>query len=68
MAMHCPDAFGDPFLHLRLGQCEFELGDLDSAALELALAYEWPGAEIFKGAEAYFTFLKTRRKAPPGGW
>src|SRR5262245_33822112 len=25
MAMHCPDAIGNPFLHLRLGQCQFEL-------------------------------------------
>ena len=36
MAMHCPDAIGNPFLHLRLGQCQFELGNLDRAADELA--------------------------------
>jgi hypothetical protein len=23
-AMHCPDAIGNPFLHLRLGQCQFD--------------------------------------------
>ena len=25
-AMFCPDAIGNPFLHLRLGQAQFELG------------------------------------------
>src|SRR5262245_31842732 len=24
-AMHCPGAIGNPFLHLRLGQCQLEL-------------------------------------------
>ena len=28
MVMHCPDAIGNPFLHLRLGQCQFALGNL----------------------------------------
>ena len=37
-AMHCPDAIGNPFLHLRLGQCQFELGNMDRAADELARA------------------------------
>jgi hypothetical protein len=23
-AMHCPGAIGNPFMHLRLGQCQFE--------------------------------------------
>src|SRR5579863_5981528 len=39
MAMHCPQAIGNPFLHLRLGQCQYELGNLDRAADELARAY-----------------------------
>jgi hypothetical protein len=25
MAMHCPEAIGNPFLHLRLGQCHYKL-------------------------------------------
>jgi tetratricopeptide (TPR) repeat protein len=68
MAMHCPDAIGNPFLHLRLGQCQFELGNLDGAADELARAYMGAGAEIFEDADKYFAFLKTRLKPPPGGW
>lgn len=68
LAMECPDAIGNPFLHLRLGQCEFELGNLDRAADELTRAYMGAGADIFEGEEKYFEFLKTRLQPPPGGW
>jgi len=68
LAMHCPEAIGNPFLHLRLGQCQFELGNLDRAADELARAYMGAGAEIFEGADKYLAFLQTRLKPPPGGW
>ncbi|WP_439632229.1 tetratricopeptide repeat protein [Gemmata sp.] len=68
LAMHCPGAIGNPFLHLRLGQCQFELGDLDRAADELARAYMGAGPDIFAGADKYFAFLKTRLQPPPGGW
>jgi tetratricopeptide (TPR) repeat protein len=61
-AMHCPDAVGNPFLHLRLGQSEFELGHLDRAADELTRAYMGAGEEIFENAEKYFAFLRTRIK------
>lgn len=60
-AMHCPGALGNPFLHLRLGEAQFELGDLDRAADELCRAYVGAGAEIFKDEDSkYFAFLKTR--------
>lgn len=68
MAMHCPGAIGNPFLHLRLGQCQFALGNLDRAADELTRAYMGGGAEIFAEEEEYFEFLKTRLEAPAGGW
>jgi len=67
-AMRCPDAIGNPFLHLRLGQCQFELGELDRAADELARAYMGAGDKIFEGGDKYFSFLKTRLEPPPGGW
>lgn len=67
-AMHCPDAVGNPFLHLRLGQCYFEKGSLDRAADELARAYMAEGAKIFGSEDAkYFAFLKTRMKPPASG-
>lgn len=68
VAMHCPDAMGNPFLHLRLGQCQFELGNLDRAADELARAYTGTGVDIFVGADKYLAFLKTRLQPPPDGW
>ena len=68
-AMHCPDAIGNPFLHLRLGQCQFELGDLDHAADELTRAYMAEGEQLFEREDPkYLAFLKTRLKPPPSGW
>lgn len=68
-AMHCPEAIGNPFLHLRLGQCRYELGDLDRAADELARAYMGDGEDVFEDEDPkYLAFLKTRLQPPPGGW
>jgi tetratricopeptide (TPR) repeat protein len=68
-AMHCPDAIGNPFLHLRLGQAQFELGKLDRAADELARAYLQEGRKIFAGDDPkYLDFIKGKLKPPPGGW
>jgi tetratricopeptide (TPR) repeat protein len=62
-AMHCPDAIGNPFLHMRLGQCQFELGNFDGAADELTRAYMAEGDEIFADEDPkYFAFLKTRAR------
>jgi tetratricopeptide (TPR) repeat protein len=69
LAMHCPGGLGNPFLHLRLGQCQFELGDLDRAADELARAYMGDGEDVFEDEDPkYLAFLKTRLQPPPGGW
>lgn len=68
-AMCCPDAIGNPFLHLRLGQCLYELGDHDRAADELTRTYSLAGNDIFSHDDAkYFSFLKTRLQPPPDGW
>lgn len=62
-AMHFPGAIGNPFLHLRLGQCQYELGNLDRAADELLRAYTLVGQQLFEEEDPrYFTFLKTRIK------
>jgi len=62
-AMTCPGGLGNPFLHLRLGQCQFELGQLDRAADELMRAYMAAGADIFQDQDPkYIEFLKTRAK------
>lgn len=60
-AVACPGGIGNPFIHLRLGQCCLEVGDENRAADELTRAYALEGAEIF-GADnpKYLAFLKTR--------
>lgn len=71
-AMHCPNAIGNPFLHLRLGQCQFELGVLDRAADELMLAYMGAGSDIFKDQDPkYLRFLQSKAKGieePKKSW
>ena len=60
-AMGCPGAIGNPFIHFRLGQCQFELGDHDRAADELMRAYMGDGREIFDEHDPkYFQFLASR--------
>jgi hypothetical protein len=66
---HCPGGVGNPFVHLRLGEIQFELGNEIVAADELARAYMGGGSKIFDGEPAkYFDFVKTKIKMPPGGW
>lgn len=45
--MHCPGAIGIPYLHFRLGQCHYELGDLARATDELMRAFHGGGASLF---------------------
>ena len=59
-AMHCPDAIGNPFIHLILGIAQFELGNFVRAKDELARAYMGGGKEIFEGEHPkYYEYLKT---------
>ncbi|MBP0583484.1 hypothetical protein J8I29_29465 [Labrys sp. LIt4] len=60
-AMLFPGAIGNPFLHLRLGQCLFELGNLGQAADELIRAYMGDGPDTFADEDdKYLRFLSTR--------
>jgi hypothetical protein len=69
VAMHIPGAIGNPFLHLRLGQCQFELRNMDRAADELARAYIPEGKAIFqKDDSKYLVFIKSTLRPPPSGW
>jgi tetratricopeptide (TPR) repeat protein len=66
-ALHCPGGFGNPFIHLRLGQCYFEVGDLDHAAEDLCRAYMGDGRDIFESEDPkYLAFLATRIDPPAG--
>jgi len=65
-AMHCPGAIGNPFIHMRLGQCQFEVGNLDRGADELTRAYGLEGDDIFSEDDPkYLEFLKTRIDTTP---
>lgn len=67
-AMHCPNAIGNPFIHMRLGQSHFELGNKDKAVNELTRAYIAAGKDIFSNENPkYFEFLKTVLKPPANG-
>jgi len=68
-AMHCPGAIGNPFLHMRLGECQFERGNLTRAEDELARAFLLEGSAIFDDEDPkYLTFVKSKLKPPAGGW
>ena len=59
--MHCPEALGNPFIHLRLGQAQFELGNEPRAADELMRAYMGAGPEIFADEDPkYIEFLASK--------
>lgn len=65
-AIRCPDALGNGFIHLRLGQTLFELEQPDRAADELARAYMADGQDLFASQDPkYFTFIKTRMRGLP---
>lgn len=66
-AVQCPGGLGNPFIHLRLGQCQYELGNMDRAADELARAYMGDGERIFDDDDPkYLDFVKSRL-APAAG-
>ena len=63
-AMDCPGGLGNPFLHLRLGQAAFELGDSDRAKDELARAFMDGGDTVFEADDPkYRRFI--RELLPP---
>ncbi len=60
-AMTCPNAVGNPFLHLRYGQVLLDQGETGHAVDELMRAYMGAGEEIFETEDPrYLEFLKTR--------
>ncbi len=57
-ALKCPDAIGNPFIVLRIGQCFYELKDMENAKKYLLQAYMIEGDEIFEEQEEkYFALI-----------
>lgn len=58
---------GNPFFHLRAGECAFELGQWTRADDELTRAYMGAGKEIFEKEDPkYFRRLEGRLHPPSG--
>jgi len=64
-AMKCAGAVGNPFVHLRLGQVQFELGNMERARDELARAYMGGGEEIFSSENPKYLSLVKAVLRPP---
>ncbi|WP_229117859.1 tetratricopeptide repeat protein [Enemella evansiae] len=58
-ASQCPGGLGNPYVQLRLGETELELGHTDAAANALIGAYMQEGREIFEDEDPkYLVFLR----------
>jgi tetratricopeptide (TPR) repeat protein len=58
-AVFCPGGLGHAFLHLRLGQVQFELENIPRAKDELARAFMGGGNEIFAEEDPkYWRFIR----------
>lgn len=62
-ALNYPEAIDNPFIHFRIGQCYYELGDKDYSKNSLLKAYMLAGKEIFdeheEEGEFYYKFLSS---------
>lgn len=59
LACLTPDGLNNPFIHLRLGQCYWQLGAFEKAKTELARAHKLEGDALFEDEEpVYLAFLK----------
>lgn len=67
-AMRCTGAVGNPFLHLRLGQVELELGNRGRAMDELLRAHTRAGDDIFAGEDPrYLALVKEEHRRDEEG-
>lgn len=57
-ANHCPEVKENPFIHMRLGQCLYHLGEERPTKFHLLKAYAIGGMELFtKEQDIYFQFI-----------
>ena len=58
-AVQGPGGLGNPFIHLRIGQCQYESGNLEGARENLTRAYMGGGLELFaKEDPKYVDYLR----------
>lgn len=66
-ALRCPNGLGNPFIHLRIGEAAFELGEIDRAKDELTRAYMGAGRDIFAAEDPkYLIYLESILLPMPG--
>jgi tetratricopeptide (TPR) repeat protein len=64
-AVRSPGGLGNPYIHLRLGQIEFERGNLAAAGDEMTRAYMGAGEDIFANEDKkYLQYLRTVLRPP----
>lgn len=56
-ALHCPEANGNPIIHLRLGQCHYELGELPEAADQFIRVQDQAGDNLLSGEDPKYRSL-----------
>ena len=56
-AQKCPDGLGNPFICVRIGECFFELENIEKAKQYLMKAYMLEGEEIFSDADPKYLAL-----------
>lgn len=56
-ALHCPKAEGNPFIHLRLGQCLFELGETEAAREQFQRVRDNAGEPLFRQEDPKYSAL-----------
>jgi tetratricopeptide (TPR) repeat protein len=56
-AIGLPGGLGNPYLHMRLGQAEYEVGNLGRASEELMRAYMGAGDELFRDEDPKYLSL-----------
>ncbi len=61
-ALHCPKAANNPFIHMRLGQCLFEAGQLQEARHHLQHALEHDGKSLL--AQQDQKYLQLAEQSP----
>jgi tetratricopeptide (TPR) repeat protein len=67
-ALQCPGGFGNPFVHMRLGQCHLERKQETEAAEHLCRAYAIEGNAIFRDEKPkYIQFLATKIQLSSNG-
>jgi tetratricopeptide (TPR) repeat protein len=67
-ALTCPGGNYNPFILMRLGQCQLEKEDASAAVEYLCRAYMLEGKVIFSSENPkYFEFLKTKIQKPASG-